>query len=94
MRDPLLIDEGEKRIPDEWRRRYLKRSIAELPADVVKVFDRVWAVEREKDKVAGELIETQRKLRQANLKIWVMSLIVSPLIGEGVKALLHWAFSF
>lgn len=94
MRDPLLIDEGDKRIPDEWRRRYLKRSIAELPADVVKAFDRLWAVEREKDKVAGDLIETQFKLRQANLKIWVMSLIVSPLIGEGVKMLLHWALTW
>jgi 5-methylthioribose kinase len=89
VRDPLLIDEGEKRIPDEWRQNYLKRSIEELPADVTKAFDRVWQVEREKDKLRADM---QEKLRRAKRQIWVMGLIISPIAGELVKRLLHWIF--
>lgn len=89
MRDPLLIDEGEKRIPDEWRQRYLERPLKELPADVSKAFDRVWRVEREKDRLRSDM---QHKLRRANLKIWLMGLIISPIVSELVKKLLHWIF--
>lgn len=89
VRDPLLIDEGEKRIPDEWRRRYEKRAIDKLPADVTKAFDRVWQVEREKDLLRSDM---QRKLRRANWKIWIMGLVISPIASEGVKKLMHWIF--
>ena len=33
MRDQDLIDLACPRIPDEWRRKYLARSVASLPKD-------------------------------------------------------------
>ena len=89
MRDANLIDVNERRIPDEWRQKYLQRPLRELPADVIKAFDRVWQVEREKDQLRSDM---QQKLRRANLKIWVMGLIISPIVSEGVKKLLAWIF--
>ena len=89
MHDPKLIDVSERRIPEEWRRKYMKRPLESLPADVTLAFDRVWQVEREKDQLRSDM---QEKLRRANLKIWVMGLIISPIVSEGIKRLVEWIF--
>lgn len=79
VRDPLLIDNQGRRIPEEWRRNYRHRSIDRLPDDLIVAFDRIHTLQKEKDEIQKELIETKRKLDRANLKIWIMSLIVSPI---------------
>jgi hypothetical protein len=89
MHDPKLIDVADRRIPDEWRQKYLQRPLRELPADVTRAFDRVWQVEREKDQLRADM---QQKLRRATQKIWLMGLIISPIVSEVVKKLLHWIF--
>lgn len=96
-RDPQLIDNLGNPIPlaertEELRDFYRNRAIDKLPSDVTKAFDRLWQVEREKDRLAAQLVNTQKKLRHANLKIWLLSLVVSPLASELVKALIRWAY--
>jgi hypothetical protein len=96
-RDPQLIDNLGYPIPlaertEELRDFYRQRSIAQLPSDVTKAFDRLWQVEREKDRLAAQLVGTQKKLRHANLKIWLLSLIVSPIVSEILKALFRLAY--
>lgn len=93
MRDPLLITNFEPRIPDEWRAKYLDRAVNRLPADLIVAFDRIHKLQREKDLIQADLItaksdlaDTKRKLDRANLKIWFMSLIVSPLVTKLVTA--------
>ncbi len=85
MRDPQLIDPAEPRIPDEWRRAYLNRPIERLPRDVTLAFDRLWTIEREKDEMRGELLAAKDQLHWADLKIWILMLVVG---GEG--AIIGW----
>jgi hypothetical protein len=85
MQDPKLIDPNEPRIPDKWRRLYLQRPLDKLPADVTVLFDRQEKLSREKDLVQADLMEAQRRLSSADLKIWVLMLVVS---GEG--AVIGW----
>lgn len=92
MRDPLLIDPQGQRIPDEWRRNFLLRPIERLPGDVLIAFDRIHTLQKEKDQLQSQLLETQGSLKQANLKIWIMSLIVSPILAAVAKAI--WAKIF
>jgi len=107
MRDPLLIDEGEKRIPDEWRTSYRatyretfeNRAPEKVSKDLVAAFDkiaesfdRIAELQKEKNLLLSEVIVTKKKLRWANRNIWLMGLIVSPIVGELVKKLLHWIF--
>jgi len=54
MRDQDLIDLACPRIPDEWRRKYLARSVASLPKDVTVAFDRMYTMEREKDQLRAD----------------------------------------
>jgi len=99
MRDPLLIvsDEQpvpEQRIPDEWRAKYLDRDISKLPTDVLHAFDDIHELRkqrrRDKDLIIAELIATRRRLKWAKRQIWIMSLLVSPILGAAAKALIDW----
>lgn len=56
MRDRLLIDMLNQRIPDEWRRNYKQRGIEKLPGDVVIVFDRRMTVEGGQHRTASHNI--------------------------------------
>jgi hypothetical protein len=60
-------------LPEAWLKRYLSLDRAQLALDVIKAFDKNFELERS----------------NARLKttVWIMSLIVSPLIGEVVKLL-------
>lgn len=102
MRDPDLIDnqgqplESPQRIPDQWRAKYLQRPVDRLPADVVKCFDRLWQVEREKDRIAANLAETGKSLKwerriRAALIVVVSgeAVVIGWLVTVVSKALLH-----
>lgn len=65
--------ENPRRLPEKWLKNYLGRPRPQLAIDVIRVYD--------------EKTELQRQLARAKVTIWVMSLIVSPLIGEVVKLL-------
>lgn len=65
-------------MPEAWLKRYLGKDSAQLALDVMRAFDENWKLER--------------RLVTAKLTIWVMSLIVSPLIGEVVKLLFEKMF--
>jgi hypothetical protein len=112
VRDPLLIDEGEKIVPDEWRSTYRrehrqsfltkfkKRTPDELSDDLIaafdkfaETFDRISDLQKEKNLLLSETIETKRKLKLAKWQIWIMGLVVSPIVSEFVKKLLHWIFA-
>lgn len=96
MRDPELIDnqgqplEPAQRIPDEWRANFLRRSVDRLPGDLIKAFDRIWQVEREKDRLAAQLEAAKKKQERTDLKLWLMGLLVSPILGAAAKALIEW----
>jgi len=62
-----------RHLSEDWIRRFLGRSKDELAVDAILAFD--------------EVDTLRKKLDRANLKIWIMSLIVSPLVGEVVKLL-------
>lgn len=82
-------DQPQPRIPEEWRRQYERRSIEQLPGDVIKAFDRLHTQHRELNTTNRALIETQSKLRIADLKVWVLMMIVT---GEGV--VIGWLVKF
>jgi hypothetical protein len=87
VRDLDLIDnqgqviETAQRIPDAWRVKYLNRSMDRLPADVTKAFDRLWQVEREKDRLAAALEDTRKQLSWERWKSRALIVVVS---GEAV----------
>lgn len=85
VRDAKLIDPQEPRIPDDWRRAYLNRPIERLPLDVTRAYDRIVKLEREKNLVQADLLQAQRSLDRADLKIWVLMLAVG---AEG--AVIGW----
>lgn len=89
MRDPKLIDPNAPRIPDEWRRQYLRRPLEDLPKDVTVLFDRHEKLSREKDLVQADLIEAQRRLGIADVKIWILMLALGT---EG--AVIGWLVKF
>ena len=94
MHDPLLIDpfrddSVQPRLPEEWRKQYLKRQVDRLPQDVTVAFDRVEMRRRENNQLRQALLSTQKKLDRANLKIWVLSLLVGPLLEELVRFAIH-----
>jgi hypothetical protein len=60
-------------MPEAWIKRYLSKDRAQLALDVMRAFDENWKLEV--------------RLSRAKVTIWIMSLIVSPLIGEVVKLL-------
>lgn len=63
--------ENPRRLPEKWLKNYLGRPRPQLAIDVITAFDEKWKLERQ--------------LGRAKVTIWIMSLIVSPLIGELVK---------
>lgn len=63
MRDQDLIDLACPRIPDEWRRKYLARSVESLPKDVTAAFDRLYKLEREKDQLRADNQSLRRSVR-------------------------------
>ena len=86
MRDPKLIQQSEPRIPDEWRRHYMARSIERLPADVTVAFDRIHQVQKDKDQLRDDLSTATNDLKFANLKIWILTGVALAQSG-----LLAWA---
>lgn len=90
MRDLNLMNpEDSPRISDEWRRAYLNRPIERLPKDVMILFDRHAKLAKEKNQVQAEVIDTKRRLRFANVMIWILTLTA---IGEGCA--IGWLFKF
>ena len=75
------------RIPEEWRIQYLKRSPDKLAADITHLFDREWQLERTNDRLTNQLKRAHEKLKAANRKIWVLSLIVGPALNILLQAL-------
>jgi hypothetical protein len=67
--------ENPRGLPEAWLKRYLSLDRAQLALDVIKAFDKNYQLER-----------ANAHLR---VTVWVMSLIVSPVIGEIVKYLLR-----
>lgn len=63
--------ENPRGLPEAWLKRYLSLDRAQLALDVIKAFDKNYQLER-----------ANARLR---ITVWIMSLIVSPLIGEVVK---------
>ncbi len=89
-----MIEQSKARIPDEWRRKYAQnRTLEELRGDANLAFDRLWAMEREKDRQDKELGESKEQLKWAKRLIIVMSLIVSPVLTECVKWGLRTVFA-
>ena len=76
MRDQDLIDLACPRIPDEWRRKYLARSVESLPNDVTTAFDRIYKLEREKDQLRNAFEANAKKTRRW-LALLSSALIVS-----------------
>jgi hypothetical protein len=74
-------DQQRPRIPIEWRRAYLMRPLEKLPQDVTYAFDQLHQQRRETNTMNRALIETKRKLGIADVKVWVLMLVVT---GEGV----------
>jgi hypothetical protein len=67
------VDEPQQpRIPEEWRRQYLRRPIDRLPGDIIKAFDQLELRRRDADKMKSQLIETRRMLGIADVKVWVL----------------------
>src|SRR5438270_12406689 len=76
FRDRFLREyKNPRKLPTRWLENYLDRDSERLASDVMLVYD--------------EKVKLEKKLERANLKVWILSLIVSPLIGEGVKFLYH-----
>ena len=65
--------ENPRGLQKTWLEKYLGRPRPQLAIDVIRAFDESW--------------KTKRENARLKLTIWVMSLIVSPLIGEVVKLL-------
>lgn len=92
IKDPLLIDNHGLRIREEWRANYKQRAIDKLPGDLIIAFDRIHNLQREKEVLQAQLNEANRKLERANLRIWIMSLIVSPIAAAILRALWNKIF--
>jgi hypothetical protein len=67
--------ENPRGLPEAWIDKYLGLDNVQLAIDVIKAFDKNYQLER-----------TNAHLR---MTLWVMSLLVSPLLGEVVKLLFH-----
>jgi hypothetical protein len=65
--------DNPRKLPETWLKHYLARDNARLAVDLLRAFD--------------ENFKLQRRVRAQRLLLWVLSLIVSPLIGEAVKLL-------
>jgi hypothetical protein len=99
MRDPLLMlhepPVPDQRRPEELKRKWYGKSAVRKSSRATScgLFDDVHEVRNQaregRDSLVAELVETRKKLDQANLKIWIMSLIVSPTIAAIFKAI--WA---
>lgn len=71
--------ENPRGLPEAWLKRYLSLDRAQLALDVIKAFDKNYQVERENGRL--------------RTMVWIMSLVVSPLIGEVVKVLFRLLFA-
>ena len=72
MKDASLIDDALSRIPDEWRRKYLARSVESLPKDVTAAFDRIYKLEREKDQFRAEVAKA---MSRGEIWLFVLTLL-------------------
>jgi hypothetical protein len=83
----------EQRLPDELKHKwYGDLGPKKLSLDVIRAFDDIHELRKQLRNKSIELLETRRQLERANQKIWIMSLIVSPIIAAIFKAL--WAKVF
>ena len=89
MRDRELMEPSEPIRPEEWRQNYSRRPIERLPGDVLVAFDKIHNLNREKDQLRADLESAKRKLSSANLKVWVLTLLVG---GEGVALTVLFKF--
>jgi len=67
--------ENPRGLPEAWLKRYLSLDRAQLALDVIKAFDKNFELERSNARL--------------KITVWIMSLVVSPVIGEIVKYLLR-----
>jgi len=67
--------DNPRKLPQAWLEGYLHRHPAQLAIDVIRAMDQNY-----------QLKETVKWQKRA---LWIMGLVVSPLIGEVVKLVLH-----
>ena len=87
--NPLLITEWPTNIPHSQRVHYERAELtyAELQKSANCSHDRIRRLTDTNNQLVRKVIDLQTKLDAANLKIWIMALIVSPAITMLVKAL-------
>jgi hypothetical protein len=79
--------------------KFSNRSPEQLAKDLINAFDkaadqydRIAKLQKEKNLLFAQVQGTKKDLRSATLKIWLMGLLVSPVVSELVKKVLHWIF--
>lgn len=71
MRDRLLIvaNEPEPERRPEWRAKYFQRPVEKLPADVVHLSDKITALQKEKNLLAREALNSRATMGWQ--RIWI-----------------------
>jgi hypothetical protein len=85
----LLITDWGTEISRGQREYYEKHdlSYAELRKSANCSHDRIRRLTDTNNQLVARIIDLQAKLDRANLKIWIMSLVVSPIIAAVLKAM-------
>lgn len=100
MKDALLIDSWKTAISKEQRQQYAKVNEKWDPCkSLTEAHDRIRALTNANNHLVGRLLraelkndKSERRLRVAKWQIWLMGLVVSPMVSELAKKLLHWIF--
>jgi len=100
MKDPLLIDSWQTAITKEQRQQYAKVNENWDPCkSLTEAHDRIRALTTANNQLVGRLIraqakvdKTEKRLKMAKWQIWLMGLVVSPIMSELAKKVLHWIF--
>lgn len=86
----------ERLSPEKKEQWYGERNHKQLIQDLITAFDEQHEIRKQqrkdRDLLVSALIDTQTRLDRANLKIWIMSLIVSPIIAAVGKAMWNAIF--
>ena len=83
MVDPELVKISRERIPDEWRKKFEKRTPEELAGDVILLFDENYLLRQKlnrlydenfilrktNDRIQGELLTTKKELDEKIVKL-------------------------
>lgn len=87
--NPLLITEWRTAIPRTQRDHYEhgELSYAELRKSANCSHDRIRRLTDTNNQLVHKVLEMKKELDRKDLKIWILSLIVSPILTMGLKAL-------